>query len=80
MKAFDKAIKLYASYTLLAQPADAKNIGRANTKLARFRLEIAKLFNAYLLPDRENIVYKTSYRSTTAHRVRFGRVTNPNHL
>ena len=79
-RAFDKAIKLYAAYTLLSQPADNKNLARAQSKLTRFTREIAKLFNAYLLPDRQNIHYKTSYRSRSAYRTTFWRVTNPNNL
>ena len=79
-KAFDKAVKLYAAYTLLSQPADNKNLGRAKSKLDRFKKEIAKLYNAYLLPDRENIQYATNYRSRSAYNTTFWRVTNPNNL
>ena len=79
-KAFDKAIKLFAAYTLLAQFGDNKNITKANSKLSRFKQEMAKLYNAHLLPDRENIRYKTAYRSRTAQRTSFGRVTNPHKL
>lgn len=79
-KAFDKAIELYAAYTCLAQPWDQKNLFSARTKLEQFKKEIAKLFNRFLLPDRENIIYRNNYIPRQARVSTYGRVTNPNNL
>jgi len=63
---FDRAIVLFASYALLTKPGDAKNFSRAQIKFdKRYKWEISKLYNAFLLPDRNQLQYKNSYRSPT---------------
>ena len=65
---FDRAIILFAAYTLLCQPWDNKNFNRATIKFdKRYKREAWKLFNTYLLPDRNQLRYKTNYQSR-AHR------------
>ena len=65
---FDRAIALYVAYVLLSQPADNRNLQRANAKLSRFNEEIIKLQKLFLYNDRENMQFKSNYIPRTQKR------------
>jgi len=58
---FCKTVVLYASYDLFAQTSDSTNIQRAKVKKERYQEELNTIRLAYLVPDRNQIEYKTSY-------------------
>lgn len=58
---FKTAVTAYASYELFTQTSDAKNIGRANVNKTRYQEEINTIRIAYLIPDSNQVHYKTSY-------------------
>lgn len=58
---FDKAITLYAAYSLLMKPADGRSQQKAFAKLNMYKDVIGRLINSYLIPDRENMWYKSNY-------------------
>lgn len=58
---FCKTVVLYASYDLFAQTSDSKNIQRADVKKTRYKEELNTIRLAYLIPDRGQVRYKTSY-------------------
>lgn len=60
---FTKAVILYASYDLFAQTSDSTNLQRANVKLERYKWELNTIRLAYLIPDRGQVEYKTTYTS-----------------
>ncbi len=60
---FTKTVVLYASYDLFAQTSDAKNIQRASVKKDRYKEELNTIRLAYLIPDSNQVRYKTVYTS-----------------
>lgn len=58
---FCKTVVLYASYDLFTQTSDSTNLQRANVKLERYKQELNTIRLAYLIPDRGQVKYKTSY-------------------
>ena len=58
---YDRAIILYAQYTLLSDLWDPKNVQRASLRLQRFNKELGKLYNMDMLLDRNQLQYKNSY-------------------
>lgn len=77
---FTKVVVLYASYDLFTQTSDSKNIQRANVKKTRYEEEIGTIRLSYLVPDSNQIQYKTSYiapsRRGMTRRWRAGRLIN----
>jgi len=64
-ESFTKAVVLYTAYDLFSQLGWDTNIQSANIKKKRYWEELATIILAYLVPDRGQIEYKTSYRSSS---------------
>lgn len=62
---FTKTVVLYTAYDLFSQTSDSKNIQRANVKKQRYQEELNTLRLAYLVPDSNQMRYKTSYVSSS---------------